>query len=311
MHRRLSLVETFGLAPVGERLRETLLALRGDGLTPPSKFGVSSLGIFRPALAARLWLGLESPDRRVAIYNYFNRTPTPESEGWSVRKTQPCDFRGGTRTYDSHNGTDFAVSPGTVVVAAAPARVVRVSSEFNRGGLKVVLDHGHGVMTVSVHLGRALVRVGDVVARGEPVALSGASGLDFLVSLGLSAPHVHYNVWLDGVPIDPFAKGGEESLWRRHNDPAPHDGPVDTAVPETRFAPERVAAGLDACRDPALARRIAGIPDLAARAVELIFHMNYYPTRFTRRVSPYAEEHPRRGLLDLPFRAEDFVGIAS
>jgi murein DD-endopeptidase MepM/ murein hydrolase activator NlpD len=311
MRQRLSLVETFGLAPVGERLRETLLAVRGDGLTPPSKFGVSSLGIFQPLLAARLWLGLEPPDRRVAIYNYFNRTPTPESEGWSVRKTQPCDFRGGTRTYDSHNGTDFAVSPGTVVVAAAPARVVRVSSEFNRGGLKVMLDHGHGVMTVSVHLGRALVRVGDVVARGAPVALSGASGLDFLVSLGLSAPHVHYNVWLDGLPIDPFAQDGEASLWRPHNDPAPHVGPPDTTVPASRFDPDHVAEGLAACRDPLLARLIAGLPDLAARAADLIFHMNYYPTRFTRRVSPYAEEHPRRGLLDLPLRAEEFVGIAS
>ncbi|MBI5479591.1 MAG: M23 family metallopeptidase [Deltaproteobacteria bacterium] len=308
MHRRLSLVETFGLAPVSERLRETLLALRGDGLTPPSRFGVSSLGIFQPALAASLWLGLRPRDRRVPIYNFFNRTPTPEAEGWSVRKTQPCDFRGGTRTYDSHNGTDFAVSPGTVVVAAAPARVVRVSSEFNRGGLKVMLDHGHGVMTVSVHLGRALVRVGDVVARGEPVALSGTSGLDFIVSLGLSAPHVHYNVWLDGLPVDPFARPGEESLWRCRNDPAPHAGPPDAAVPATRFALERVAEGLAACRDQALASRIAALPDLGARAAALIFHLNYYPTRFTRRVSPYAEEHPRRGLLDLPFRAADFVG---
>ena len=309
MHRRLSLVETFGLAPAGERLRETLLALRGDGLTPPSRFGVSSLGIFQPALAARLWLGLKSSDRRVDIYNFFNRTPTPESEGWSVRKTQTCDFRGGTRTYDSHNGTDFAVSPGTVVVAAAPARVVRVSSEFNRGGLKVMLDHGHGVMTVSVHLGRALVGVGDVVARGEPVALSGASGLDFLVSLGLSAPHVHYNVWLDGVPVDPFARPGEVSLWRSHNDPTPYVGPRDAEVPPTRFDPTCVAEALAACRDPALAARIARLPDIAVQAAELVFHMNYYPTRFTGRVSPYAEEHPRRPLLDLPLRPEDFAGI--
>ena len=302
-------MEVFGLTPVPERLRETLLALRGDGLTPPSRFGLSSLGIFQPALSARLWLGLRSPDRRVPIYNFFNRTPTPESEGWSVRKTQPCDFRGGTRTYDSHNGTDFAVSPGTVVVAAAPARVVRVSSEFNRGGLKVMLDHGHGVMTVSVHLGRALVRVGDVVARGEPVALSGASGLDFLVSFGLSAPHVHYNVWLDGLPVDPFARPGEESLWRRHNDPVPHVGPPDAEIPETRFAPERVAQGLAACRDADLAASIAGLPGLGAQAATLIFHLNYYPTRFARRVSPYAEEHPRRAILDLPFRAEEFVGV--
>jgi hypothetical protein len=50
------------------------------------------------------------------------------------------DFRGGTLTYDSHNGTDFAVPPGTIVVAAAPGRVLRASSEFNRGGLKVFVD---------------------------------------------------------------------------------------------------------------------------------------------------------------------------
>jgi murein DD-endopeptidase MepM/ murein hydrolase activator NlpD len=309
MYQRLSLVETFGLAPAGQRLRETLLALRGDELTPPSRFGVSSLGIFQPALAARLWLGMKTVDRRVRIYNFFNRTPTPESEGWSVRKTQACDFRGGTRTYDSHNGTDFAVSPGTVVVAAAPARVVRVSSEFNRGGLKVMLDHGHGVMTVSVHLGRALVRAGDVVARGQPIALSGASGLDFIVSLGLSAPHVHYNVWLDGVPIDPFARPGEVSLWRSHNDPTPYLGPRDAEVPPTRFDPTCMAEALAACRDQALAARIARLPDLAARAVELIFQMNYYPTRFSRRVSPYALPHQRQALLDLPFRDEDFGGV--
>jgi murein DD-endopeptidase MepM/ murein hydrolase activator NlpD len=310
LQRPLSLLETFGLRPAGERLRETLLALRGDGLTPPSRFGLSSLGIFQPALAARLWLGLPPRDRRIAVYNYFNHTPTPESEGWSVRKTQARDFRGGDRTYDSHNGTDFAVSPGTVVVAAAPGRVVRVSSEFNRGGLKVMLDHGHGVVTVAVHLGRALVRVGDLVARGQAVALSGASGLDFIVSLGLSAPHVHYNVWLDGVPVDPFAGDREESLWRRRNDPAPYEGPLDADVPASRFTPKRVADGLAACRDTALAERIAALPSCAARAAELIFHMNYYPTRFTRRVSPYADEHPRRALLDLPFRAQDFVGIA-
>ncbi len=78
------------------------------------------------------------------MYNLFNRTPTPLEDGWSVRKTQVTDFRGGTLTYDSHNGTDFAVPVGTVVVAPAPGKVLRISSEFNRGGLKVFLDHGRG-----------------------------------------------------------------------------------------------------------------------------------------------------------------------
>ena len=59
-----------------------------------------------------------------------------------MRKTQVRDFRGGTLTYDSHNGTDFATAPGTVIVAPAAARVVLVVSEFHRGGLKLLLDHG-------------------------------------------------------------------------------------------------------------------------------------------------------------------------
>ena len=83
-----------------------------------------------------------------------------------MRVTQVRDFRGGTLTYDSHNGTDFAVPVGTEVLAAAPGRVFRVSNEFHRGGLKVFIDHGAGLITTSNHLARSLVRPGDVVRVG-------------------------------------------------------------------------------------------------------------------------------------------------
>ena len=83
------------------------------------------------------------------------------------------DFRGRDLTYDSHNGTDFAVPVGTKVLAAAGGEVVRIVSEFNRGGLKIFIDHGGGLMTTSAHLARPLVKVGQIVARGEAIALSG------------------------------------------------------------------------------------------------------------------------------------------
>jgi murein DD-endopeptidase len=313
---RVGLAETFGLSPLSVRAREAWLALRGDATVPATRFGTSSLGILRPALSVRTWLGARREDRRIPIVNLFNRTPTPLEDGWSVRKTQVRDFRGGELTYDSHNGTDFAVPVGTVVVAAAPGRVLRVSSEFNRGGLKVFVDHGRGLVTTHNHLARALVGVGDVVDRGQPIALSGYSGIDAVVAFPWSAPHVHFNVWLDGEYVDPFAGDGETSLWIGGDEPA--------------FAGERgrgdaggaggawgawdacgIEAAIEACRDAATKALLRAEPDPDRRAMDLLFYRNYYPTRFAARPrvyrTPAARREPR---LTLPFRREDFAGIA-
>lgn len=307
---RPSLAETFGLSPAATRAREALLALRGDPYTPPSRFDRSSLRILRPGLSLRTWLRRTRPDRRIPIYNYFNHTQTPIEDGWSVRVTQVRDYRGGRHTYDSHNGTDFVVPVGTVVVAPAPGRVIRVSSEFNRGGLKVVLNHGDGLITMCVHLSRALVGIDSIVRRGEPIALSGASGIDMVAAFPWTAPHVHFNVWLDGEPVDPFAVPGEIALWNDGNDPRPAaESPGEPIPDESDWDESAVARAIAACRDPALAGRLSEAHPLARRAADTIFHMNYYPTRFTERPRLFSQAHPRRPRLDLPFRPEDFDGI--
>ncbi len=307
MADRPNLIEVLGLAPWRQRLRETVFAVRGDALTPPSRFDHTSLRILQPRLAAALWRGRRPFGRAVPIYNLFNRTPTPIADGWSVRKTHVRDFRGGTLTYDSHNGTDFATAPGTVIVAPAAARVILVVSEFHRGGLKLLLDHGDGLATSYAHLARALVGPGQTVARGEPIALSGASGLNFVAALGADPPHLHFNVWLDGEPVDPFAQPGEVSLWRRANDPAP--GAADRDLPPTAIDDARLEAQLAACKDPALAARLRAIPDVGARALATIFARNYQPMRFAEHVSPYASRPARVPRLDLPFAATDYDRI--
>lgn len=313
MYNGLSVLELFGLTPVGKRLEETIFMLRGDPYTPPSRFGVSSLKILKPKLSLQCYFGRRRVDRRVPIYNLFNRTPTPLKDGWSVKVTQVRDFRGGRNTYDSHNGTDFAVPPGTVVVSPAPGRVLRVASEFHRGGLKVFVDHGRGVVSTSNHLGRALVEPGQTVRRGEPIALSGSSGVDCVSAFPWTAPHVHFNVWLNGDYVDPFALGDEVSLWRSSNDPIPFRAEIDEddsdSFTPTSWEDEAVRRAIVACVDRKLRARILAVPDPARRAMDTLFYMNYFPTRFAERLPLYPERYPRAPLLDLPFRAQDFDGI--
>lgn len=309
-HARIGLRETFGLSPLPLRLREAVLALRGGEGVPPSRFDLTGLRALHPVLSIRTWLGATRADRRIPISNLFNHTQTPVSEGWSVRKTQVRDFRGGTLSYDSHNGTDFAIPVGTVVVAAAPGRVLRISSEFNRGGLKVFVDHGDGLITTSNHLARALVSVGDVVARGQPVALSGYSGLDGLALFPWSVPHVHFNTWLNGDYVDPFsAEEDEPSLWLNVNDPVPHDGPRDEAFNPSPWNAAAVEDAAAACRVPAVAADLRAEPDLERRAMNTLLQLNYFPNRFERRPELLSTRFPRQPRLTLPFRAQDFVGI--
>lgn len=311
-YERPTFAEILGVSPLGERARDALRTFRGDPYTPPSRWDVSSLKILKPRLAIETWLGRRVGGRFAPIYNLFNRTRPPVEEGWSVRVTQVRDFRGRGLTYDSHNGTDFAVPPGTLVVAAAPGRVVRVSNEFDRGGLKVVLDHGDGLVTTSNHLSRALVRVGDVVKRGEPVALSGMSGVDGVFAFPWNAPHVHYNVWFDGEPADPFAAEGETSLWRNENAPTPHrpdPSAPDEEVPLSEWDGAGVTEAIEACLDPTLRASLTRVEDLGERAVAVMFQRNYYPTRFRSRPRLYARASERRPRLDLPLSYKDFDGV--
>jgi len=302
--------EAMGLDPFRQRVAEAMIALRGQEDVPPSKFGLSCLRQLRPRLAIPLWRGRFVVPRRAIVTNLFNHRQTPIELGWSVLKTQVEDFRGRDLTYDSHNGTDFAIPVGTRVLAAAPGEIVHVVSEFNRGGLKIFIDHGEGLMTTSAHLARPLVRVGQVVARGEPVALSGYSGLDSLVTFPFGVPHVHFNTWLDGEPVDPFPHGGEESLWRAGElpEPMPPDCVSEPFV-GSEYSASAVAEMVAGCRTQTVREGLERIEALSTRAARVIVESNYYPTRFEKRLNPYAAAHSRGPRLDLPFRAADFDGV--
>ena len=94
-----------------------------------------------------------------------------------------------------HRGIDYVASEGDTVYATGAGSVSEVRK--HRGfGLAVKIDHGHNVRSFYAHLGQSLVKQGEQVRRGQPIALIGESGTQS--SIGL-----HYEVRIDGISINP------------------------------------------------------------------------------------------------------------
>jgi murein DD-endopeptidase MepM/ murein hydrolase activator NlpD len=94
-----------------------------------------------------------------------------------------------------HAGIDLAAATGTPVKATAPG-VVRFAGAAAGYGNSVVLDHGTGVESRYGHLDTVGVARGQRVERGQAIGLSGNTGRS-------TAPHLHYEVIVDGRPVDP------------------------------------------------------------------------------------------------------------
>ncbi len=300
--------EMFGLVPFGKAVKEAGMTLFGKGKIPPSQFGLSSVKIFRPWISIPLWLGIRRKDRMTLVYNFYNRETAPDSEPYSVKKTFARDFMGGRCTYDGHIGTDFTAPVGTRIAAAAPGKVIGIARHFDHGGLKIYIDHGAGVVTMYEHLARTLVREGDDVGRGRIIAVSGASGIDMFTFAPWVAPHLHFNVVLNGRTIDPFAMEGETSLWRGGNNPIPHHGPPDNDFRATEWNEELLDAAIADCDDPDRREHLKSIRNIERRAAELIGDRISYKTLFKSFPPIYEQKFPRAPLLDLPFCKEDYDG---
>ena len=94
-----------------------------------------------------------------------------------------------------HSGMDFAGSEGQAVDAVA-AGVVTWAGDRSGYGNMVEIDHGNGYATRYGHNESILVHVGEVVKKGEVIALMGSTGRS-------TGPHVHFEVLYNGVAIDP------------------------------------------------------------------------------------------------------------
>lgn len=94
-----------------------------------------------------------------------------------------------------HAGVDLAAGSGTPVKAPS-AGVVRFAGTAEGYGQSIILDHGAGIESRFGHLQKIGVARGQRVERGQLIGLTGNTGRS-------TAPHLHYEVRVDGRPVDP------------------------------------------------------------------------------------------------------------
>lgn len=155
---------------------------------------------------------------------------TPGVDCWVVNhvdmnpsKDMAQDFTCGPRTYDAHEGSDFAVKDrkaietGVSVLAAAPGKILRVRDAMqdaqptrqqidqylaeNKGcGNGVLVDHGDGWQSIYCHLkfNSTVVKPDDAVTAGQKLAEIGQSG-------AAEFPHVHFGLFHNNRTVDPFS----------------------------------------------------------------------------------------------------------
>jgi murein DD-endopeptidase MepM/ murein hydrolase activator NlpD len=115
-------------------------------------------------------------------------------------RSAPTDSFGTRRVFNGevksvHNGMDFRARSGTPVRASNSGVVVLARRLFFEGNC-VVIDHGLGLYTISMHLSRIRVHEGERVKTGQLLGLSGATGR-------ATGPHLHWSVRWHGAHLDP------------------------------------------------------------------------------------------------------------
>lgn len=120
-----------------------------------------------------------------SIYPTFGRI----SDAWGTR-IHPI-----TNNLDFHYGLDIANEIGTPIYATAAGVVI--SDEYESGyGKRILVDHGNGYRSMYAHLYSSRVKAGDVVTKGQIIALMGNSGLS-------TGPHLHYEVHFNERKLNP------------------------------------------------------------------------------------------------------------
>lgn len=95
-----------------------------------------------------------------------------------------------------HYGMDFTAPEGTEIYATGNGTITKVQVSQRGLGKHIIIDHGFGYQSVYGHLSNFNVRVGQKVQRGDIIGYVGNTGLSV-------ANHLHYEIKLNGVNVDP------------------------------------------------------------------------------------------------------------
>jgi murein DD-endopeptidase MepM/ murein hydrolase activator NlpD len=125
-----------------------------------------------------------------AIQPISNKDLKRTASGWGYRIHPVYKIR------KFHYGMDFTAPTGTEIYSTGDGTVVSVLSSKRGFGNHIVIDHGYGYTTLYAHLSRFNVKKGQKVNRGDVIGYVGNTGLS-------TAPHLHYEVKLNGKNVDP------------------------------------------------------------------------------------------------------------
>jgi len=96
----------------------------------------------------------------------------------------------------SHTGVDIIAPEGEIILSAGGGLIVFSGTTVRYGNL-VIINHLDGYFTFYGHNERNLVDANTWVKRNQPIAILGNTGQS-------SGPHLHFEIWKDGVPVDPM-----------------------------------------------------------------------------------------------------------
>ncbi len=136
------------------------------------------------------------------LNNYLDKIPSLwPTESTYIASQFGARFHPILNVYKTHTGVDIGGVSGDDIYAAGTGTVIFAG--WNGGyGYMVKIDHGEGITTIYGHSSKLLVSVGDEVEKGQVIALIGSTGLS-------TGPHLHFEVRIDNIPVNPLAFIGE------------------------------------------------------------------------------------------------------
>ena len=94
-----------------------------------------------------------------------------------------------------HTGLDLAASIGTEIISPLSGKVILVGNFYYRGKT-VFVDHGGGMISTYSHMNKVVVLKGQSLEKGDLIGEVGQSGR-------VTGPHLHWQIILSGIPVDP------------------------------------------------------------------------------------------------------------